>query len=265
MITLQLAATPKAPVAAAPSEIVEPIEPGQHEKWGSRRRNRWKALRVLVFASLLPAAGAAFILHKRSQSSFVRAAETSPVPNIGDQELQSERRSAEAGDPAAQRALAMRYFEGNGMPEDRMMAMHWLRQAANSRDIEAQYLLGVNLAAENKPEAYKWLVISHLAGSEKSFAELQRLTPELTPTEIGKVRYELGLAYANGEGTQVDYVRAYIWMTLAATAGISESKQKLAEFSQRMSREQIASAARQSSAWLARMRAPQNQDQAAHD
>jgi hypothetical protein len=219
-----------------------------------------------VFVSLLAAAGATIALNKRSQSSFVRAAESQPLADAGNLELRRERPSSEPSEPAAQRALALRFLRGEGVPEDRAMALQWLRKAAENRDPESQYLLGVNLEPENKPEAYKWLVISYVAGFEKSSSELQRLTRELTPAEIGKVRYDLGVAYATGKGTNVDYVRAYMWMTLAAVAGISESKPQLAELSQKMSREDIANASRQSSAWLARMRTPQKPNgDAAHD
>jgi hypothetical protein len=265
LITLQLtAALPKPPVRVAPqAEVTKPIEHSRPKGPPNPRQNRWRAIHVWAFTSLLALAGIAFTFHKRSQSTFVRAAET--VPTSGDQELQFKRQSAEAGDPVAQRELAIRYLDGTGVTADRAIGLRLLREAANNRDPEAQYLLGANLAATDKPEAYKWLVISHLAGNDKSFAELQRLTHELTPNEIGKVRYELGLAYASGEGTDIDYVRAYTWMTLAAAAGISESKQKLTEFSQKMSQEEIASASRQSSAWLARMRTPQIQARAPQD
>lgn len=112
MITLQLSAVPNPPLAVVPNEPVIPkaaepaslakqrepkIEPTttehrQTNSWATPRRGRWRAIHVWVLVSLLAAGGSTFRLYKRSQSSFVRAAETQPINDPGDQ-LGHERRS----------------------------------------------------------------------------------------------------------------------------------------------------------------------------
>jgi TPR repeat protein len=147
-----------------------------------------------------------------------------------------------SGDTTAQRSSADAQKTGESV-----------RIAALKGDPEAQYHLALSLVGNEKLEAYKWFVLSHALGSTKSLLEIQKLTPQLSQADIGKVRYDLALSYASGRGTAVDLKQAYMWMALAASAGVPDSDRQLQLISGQMSPDQIAVAKRRTEAWLARM------------
>jgi general secretion pathway protein A len=224
------------------------------------RRSRWRTIHFWTFGMVLIAAAVAFTV-RASEESVAPLQPIRPVPVSSDalaasDPIASERSAAESGDPESQRRLALRYQRGDGVAQDNAEALKWLRRAAGNRDPESQYLLALALAGTDKLEAYKWFVLSHSAGWQQSLPEIERLTPQLDRAEIGRVRYELSLAYANGEGVSVDLSQAYIWMTLAKAAGFPDSDEQLQRIARRMSTEEIASASHKADAWLARIGEP---------
>jgi type II secretory pathway predicted ATPase ExeA len=126
-----------------------------------------------------------------------------------------------------------------------------LRRAALTRDPGLQYQAALELEQIDKVEAYKWLVLSHTAGYEKSLGEIQRLTPRLSVNEIGRVRHEVARAYLSGQGSHVDLVQAYRWLALARASGVPVDDE-LRSLSQRMSADQVATASKNAQTWLGR-------------
>jgi len=75
---------------------------------------------------------------------------------------------------------------------------------------------------------------------------------ELAPlADTGDPRSQklLGLMYRDGQGVPQDFVRAHLWLNLAAAAGDSEAASARDELSQRMDRAQLAEAQRLAADW----------------
>jgi type II secretory pathway predicted ATPase ExeA len=247
------------PIEYAPPENAE--QPLASESKPARP-NRWRAIHLWTLAMVIVAAAVAITV-RASEESAARQQPIRPVPVSldavpvpGSDPIALEQRSAEAGDPAAQRRIGLHYERGDGVPQDHAVGVQWLRRAAGNRDVESQYLLGIALANNDRLEAYKWFVLSHSAGWQQSLPEIQRLTPQLSKADIGRVRFELALAYTNGDGVPVDLSQAYIWMTLAKAAGVPDSDRELQRIAQRMSSEEIIGASHKADAWLARIHEP---------
>ncbi len=62
----------------------------------------------------------------------------------------------------------------------------------------------------------------------------------------------LGIMYAKGENVKQDYVRAYMWLSLASSFGSEEAARYLGIISRHMTAEQVSEAERQISNWRRR-------------
>ena len=67
---------------------------------------------------------------------------------------------------------------------------------------------------------------------------------------IADAQYNLGVMYAKGEGVPENYIKAYMWVSLAAAFGYKDEKKAKEVLKKRMSSEQIAEAQRLSSEWF---------------
>ena len=117
------------------------------------------------------------------------------------------RAAAENGDPEAQYLLAVRYLNGQGVPQDNEEAVTWLKRSADHGHPGAQDSLGVRYAtgqgvAQNDVEALSWF---------------RRAAEQGHPV----AQFNVGLAYAQGRGIPVDMVEAYAWFCLSAEQGDS--------------------------------------------
>jgi hypothetical protein len=101
---------------------------------------------------------------------------------------------AEPRDAVEQYKLGQAYYYGNGVTQNYVEAVKWWRKAAEQSFSPAQYELGC--FEEDNVEAVKWW----RKAAEQGFSQ---------------ARYELGCAYCNGEGVPQDYVKAYMWFSLA--------------------------------------------------
>ena len=120
----------------------------------------------------------------------------------------------EAGDPAVQIELGIRFEKGETIPADDLMAVYWYKQAADQGDAAGQTLLG---------RAYeKGLGVSP---DPREAARLYRLAAE--QGHVGSQSL-LGFAYFFGDGVEADPVTAYAWLNIAAAQGaddVSELKE----------------------------------------
>ncbi len=113
--------------------------------------------------------------------------------------------SAGRGFALAQRALAIRYAEGRGVPKDSEQAVEWLRKAAENGFARAQYNLGNaysngHLVSKDPVQAVMWL---------RKAAEQGH----------GIAQYRLGRAYQTAYGVPGDKVEAVSWFRRAAEQG----------------------------------------------
>ena len=96
------------------------------------------------------------------------------VFELVSQEIKKLEAKANAGDSEAIYKLAVKYFYGNGVPEDKNKAIELYRKSADQGNAEAQNALGECYAKgdgilENKAEAVKW----YRKAAEQGLAEAQ--------------------------------------------------------------------------------------------
>jgi TPR repeat protein len=109
---------------------------------------------------------------------------------------------ADAGDPAAQHALARMFFAGQGMPRDAVAAMGWERKAADlgetaaQLDLATRYENGIDVPTDME-QAARWYGMAAEHGAPVA-------------------QYRLALLYLNGVGIAQDLVTAHMWLNLAA-------------------------------------------------
>jgi len=89
---------------------------------------------------------------------------------------------------------------------------------------DAQYELGVAYArGQGVPSDYTvastWLILAMANGEGLSDGLIRELTPKLSESETGRIRWNLGEMYASGFGVQADKVTSYMWHCLAEAAG----------------------------------------------
>ena len=63
-------------------------------------------------------------------------------------------------------------------------------------------------------------------------------------------QYELGLIYRTGHGVTIDQVQSYVWLNLAAAAGIQQAVAAREEVMRSLNGKQLAQAQKTSRDWL---------------
>jgi len=120
-------------------------------------------------------------------------------------------RAAEAGDVHAQLKLGKAYRDGDGMPQNDVLAFQWLRKAAEQGDPDAENDLGILYGIgkgveQDKQEAVRWYSKAAKQGNAKGM-------------------FNLGAAYYNGDGVDTDDTASYAWFLLANEAGDHQAQE----------------------------------------
>ena len=144
------------------------------------------------------------------------------------------RLSANQGNASAQYSLGVMFAEGNGVPQNNDEAVKWYRLAANQGNAVAQYNLGLmhlnrkKGVAQSDVEAVKWFRKSADQGhagaqstlgimlangkwrAVKQCGSYRMVSPSLRLNWAQRFlgQYNLGTAYALGQGVPQDYVVA---------------------------------------------------------
>ena len=114
----------------------------------------------------------------RSSSTFDPAASSDPE---GDKRIAALTAVAEK-DPRAAHDLGLRYFRGDGVPQNTFQALQWMRSAGERGDLRAQnalgrfYLSGLQEMGADPAEAERWLTMAAGRGDK----EAAKLLPEAT-------------------------------------------------------------------------------------
>ncbi len=104
-------------------------------------------------------------------------AEPSPVtPELETRSFELMRQMAQDGDPVAENALGLRYFQGdekNGIIRDEKQAFRWFSRAAEHGSLAAQAKLGFLYwggrgVSKDVNQAYFWTVIARTRGDEQN-------------------------------------------------------------------------------------------------
>ena len=139
--------------------------------------------------------------------------------------------AAEQGNPLGQGVLAAAFNTGNGVAQDFGEAARWARLAAEQGDARGQTVLG---------SAYR----NGRGGVELDYEEAVHWTRLAAEQGDASAQAFLGMMYVAGQGVERDYVSAYMWLTLGASApGIGGAREMLDTFlAKQMTPEEIAEA-----------------------
>lgn len=112
---------------------------------------------------------------------------------------------AESGNAEAQYELSVRYFYGDGVPQDYATAIMWIQKAAAQGLVEAQFdIAGCyergDIVEQNYYTAFEWYKKAAHNGDSEAMAQL-------------------GLFYCLGQGCNEDFSQALAWWKKAADLG----------------------------------------------
>src|ERR1700677_4845991 len=177
----------------------------------------------------------------------------------------SLRDATAAGQPNAQYELAMRLFEGRGLPKDQPAAARWFERAASLGLAPAQYRLGSMLekgigvppdraaakgwylkAAEagNARAAHNLAVMdAEPAGDEPDYVEAAKWFRKAGEFGVRDSQYNLAILYARGLGVEQDLRQSWMWFSLAAQQGDADAAKKRDEVAAKMDPVSLAAAA----------------------
>ncbi|MCU0841165.1 MAG: sel1 repeat family protein [Thiobacillaceae bacterium] len=100
---------------------------------------------------------------------------------------------AEQGHRLAQYHLGLLYEEGQGLPRNRALALHWYTEAAKQGDVDACFAIGQmhhhGIGMEkNAVAAYHWYALAAGGGHPRAKEEYQRLTGRLSPEQLSEAK-----------------------------------------------------------------------------
>ena len=103
------------------------------------------------------------------------------------------RLSAEQGDVEAQYNLALKYDNGQGVPQDYKEAVKWFRLSAEQDYVNAQYNLGLMYAngqgvLQDYALAHMWFNLSGSNGDEDAIKQRTMVEKKMTPSQIEKAQ-----------------------------------------------------------------------------
>jgi GAF domain/Sel1 repeat/PilZ domain len=112
-----------------------------------------------------------------------------PSQSARPQSLAELRNLADHGDADAQWQMAVRYHNGEGVPQDDAQAMQWFQLAADQGNVASQAALGAYYWAgrgvpEDLVKAYMWSTIALRGGDENSNARLEGLASRMTRAQV---------------------------------------------------------------------------------
>jgi GAF domain/Sel1 repeat len=144
---------------------------------------------------------------------------------------------ADARDSIAQYEMALRYADGEGVPQNYREAMAWFAKAAANGNDNAQWKLGLGYI--------KGIGVPH--DERKAVVWFKRAANH------GDIRAQSALSalYLSGRGVPRDYVRAYTWASIA-TGLRGNDNNRLRVIGSRMTAAQIEDAHRRISSWRER-------------
>jgi localization factor PodJL len=176
----------------------------------------------------------------------------------------SLRDATAAGQPGAQYELAMRLFEGRGLPKDQPAAARWFERAASLGLAPAQYRLGSmyekGIGVTRDPGAAKrWYLKAAEAGNARAAHNLAVMDTDAAAGEPNYVeavkwfrtagelgvrdsQYNLAILYARGLGVEKDLGQSWLWFALAAQQGDADAATKRDEIAREMDPASLASA-----------------------
>ena len=170
------------PVMRIPVEVVEPVP-------AAPSRLLYRALLGLVIVVVATVLG--YLVGPVIEQRWGHSPQASqrPSQSARPQSLAELRSLADRGDADAQWQMAVRYHNGEGVPQDDAQAMQWFQLAADQGNVAAQAALGAYYWAgrgvpEDLSKAYMWSTIALRGGDENSNARLEGLASRMTRAQV---------------------------------------------------------------------------------
>jgi localization factor PodJL len=176
----------------------------------------------------------------------------------------SLRDATAANQPNAQYELAMRLFEGRGLPKDQPAAARWFERAALAGLAPAQYRLGSMYekgvgVTRDTAAAKRWYLKAAQAGNarathnlavmsaatdggEPNYAEAAKWFHRAAELGVRDSQYNLAILYARGLGVEKDLGQSWLWFSLAAQEGDADAARKRDEVAGEMDPASLAAA-----------------------
>ena len=197
-----------------------------------------------------------------------------PAEGIGE----GLRSLADAGDPAAQYEVGLRYAEGRGLTRDPRQAVAWFEKAAARGSAPAQYRLGSayekGVGADRDPAlAMSWYAKAADAGNIRAMHNLAVMSAEGAAGKpdyakaalwFGKAsafgvrdsQFNLAILYARGLGVEQSFAQSYKWFAVAANGGDDDAGKKRDEVAAKLDPSALAAAKATVEAYHAAAAAP---------
>lgn len=124
-----------------------------------------------------------------------------PLPTVETATVDQLRQMAEKGNPAAENALGLRYFQGSdkdGIAQNEREAFHWFDSAAEHGNPQAQSKLGFLYwsgrgVAKDLNKAYFWTVIARARGDEGNRELAALLASGMTRAQAAAIQEQASL------------------------------------------------------------------------
>jgi localization factor PodJL len=198
-----------------------------------------------------------------------------PPPDLGPLPL---RQAAAEGDARAQYAIALRFAQGQGTPQNLTEAARWLQRAASAGLAPAQYRLAVMYergqgVAKDLGRARSWYQAAAEKGNVKAmhnlavsassrddggpdYALASKWYGEAASYGLADSQFNLGILAEHGLGAPKNLAEAYKWFALAANGGDDEAAKRRELVKLQLDPAGLADAERSVSAWNAKQAAP---------
>ncbi len=194
-----------------------------------------------------------------------------PPPDLGPLPL---RQAAAQGDARAQFAIAFRYVEGQGTPQNLTEAAHWLERAASAGLAPAQYRLAVMYergqgVSKDLGRARSWYQAAADKGNVKAmhnlavsssgrqagipdYALAAKWYGEAAAYGLADSQFNLGILAEHGLGMPKNLPEAYKWFSLAAKGGDEEAAKRRQLIEVQLTPADLAAAQQSLAAWAAK-------------
>ena len=150
---------------------------------------------------------------------------------------------ARKGNAEAQYQLGVIYERGDSQEQNFYKAIRWHRKAAKQGHADAQAHLGELLATGQGVE-------------QANYVEATRWMEKAADQGQGMAQLFLATIYCEGAGVSIpkDYVKGYMWLSIADASGENVAKREIINIKKKMSEAQIVESEREIKSWLANHR-----------
>jgi localization factor PodJL len=229
-----------------------------------------EAVRAAETAPAMPGAAAPEATGTVARAAPAPATATLDLPDLPPDRGASARlpiplrEAAASGDATAAYDIAMRFFDGRGVPASFEEAARFLQQAAKAGLAPAQFRLGSLYekgqgVKKNLDAARRLYLAAAERGNAKAMHNLAVLYAEGADGKpdyqaastwfrkaaehgVADSQYNLGILYARGVGVEQNLPESYKWFALAAAQGDKDSAAKRDELAARLAPDELNSA-----------------------